>query len=235
MIEKVKAVNNPLTIIAIFAALAEIAGTVALKMVAPEFQGIFIWFVMGFPTLLIILFFLTLNFNPKVLYAPSDFKDEVNFLNTLGGVRQLSGDLSEVQKQLDGATTKIVEDIAAKIGTANQEQISQLSELVDNRINVVRAQIEKTKESANEIADTYTQPSISEAITVVLDLFSVNHELCYGEIYKGAHLSVQLLQRVLRTLVTRGVLEARIVAGGEDGKDSYAIYRLRKDVKGFQI
>jgi hypothetical protein len=54
MIEKVKAVNNPLTIIAIFAALAEIAGTVALKLVAQDLQGIFIWFVMLFPCLLVL-------------------------------------------------------------------------------------------------------------------------------------------------------------------------------------
>jgi hypothetical protein len=39
---------------------------------------------MAFPTLLILLFFITLNFNYKVLYAPSDFKDEDNFLKLFG-------------------------------------------------------------------------------------------------------------------------------------------------------
>lgn len=39
----------------------------------------YIWFLMLFPPLLITLFFVTLNFNHKVLYAPSDWKDETNF------------------------------------------------------------------------------------------------------------------------------------------------------------
>lgn len=46
MIEKVKPVNNPLTIIAVFAALAEIDGTVALGIVSKDLQPMFIWFVM---------------------------------------------------------------------------------------------------------------------------------------------------------------------------------------------
>lgn len=90
MIEKIKRINNPLTIIAIFAALAEIASTFALATLEPELQKVFIWFVMGFPTVLVVLFFLTLNFNPKVLYAPSDFKNEENFLSTFLGTHSQS-------------------------------------------------------------------------------------------------------------------------------------------------
>jgi hypothetical protein len=85
MIEKIKPVSNPLTIIAIFAALAEVAGTVAIATVDKSLQGIFIWFVMGFPVLLVTAFFLTLNFNSRVLYAPSDFKKEELFLELTFG------------------------------------------------------------------------------------------------------------------------------------------------------
>lgn len=74
------AVKNPLTIIAIFAGLAEVAGTVVLPFVAAANQLTYIWFLMVFPTLLILLFFFTLNWNPKVLYAPSDFRDESNYM-----------------------------------------------------------------------------------------------------------------------------------------------------------
>lgn len=35
---------------------------------------------MLFPVLLILLFFLTLNFNHKVLYSPGDFQDERHFV-----------------------------------------------------------------------------------------------------------------------------------------------------------
>lgn len=92
----IKKVTNPLTIIAIFAALAEIAGTGVLLGLNVDLQKVFIWFVMLFPILLVGLFFVTLNYNPKVLYAPSDFTDENNFLNLFADRIQLENSLSEV-------------------------------------------------------------------------------------------------------------------------------------------
>jgi hypothetical protein len=47
-----------LTIIAVFAALAEINATISIGFVEKELQVIFIWFVVGFQTLLILLFLL---------------------------------------------------------------------------------------------------------------------------------------------------------------------------------
>lgn len=79
MTERVKFISNPLTIIAIFAALAEINATVSIGLVDKELQETFIWFVILFPTLLIVMFFLTLNFNTKVIYAPSDYKTDESF------------------------------------------------------------------------------------------------------------------------------------------------------------
>lgn len=84
MLESIKKVSNPLTIIAIFAGLAEVSGTVILPFLKDDTQKLYVWFLMIFPTLLILLFFITLNCNYKVLYAPSDFKDEENFLKLFG-------------------------------------------------------------------------------------------------------------------------------------------------------
>lgn len=103
MLEKIKNVSNPLTIIALFAGLAEIAGTVALATVADAIQGQFVWFVMLFPTLIVVLFFTTLNFNPKVLYAPSDYKEERHFVEALHGYYMKSSTGEVVQ--LDSKTT----------------------------------------------------------------------------------------------------------------------------------
>ena len=74
-------IRNPLTVISIFAGLAEVAGTGVLPFVSQANQNTYIWFLMIFPVLLVVLFFLTLNFNPTVLYAPSDFRDEKNFMD----------------------------------------------------------------------------------------------------------------------------------------------------------
>ncbi|MUH96462.1 hypothetical protein GNP63_07855 [Aliivibrio fischeri] len=80
MQSKIGIVKNPLSVIAIFAGIAEISGTMVLPHISPGNQEIFIWFLMTFPFSLVILFFITLNWNYKVLYAPSDFKDEEHFV-----------------------------------------------------------------------------------------------------------------------------------------------------------
>lgn len=84
MIETIRKISNPLTIIAIFAGLAEIAGTIAIKLVEPQYQETFIWFVMLFPTLLVILFFITLFKKPQALYAPADFRADESYLSLQG-------------------------------------------------------------------------------------------------------------------------------------------------------
>lgn len=85
--QKFKKISNPLTIIGIFAGLSEISMTTALSLIDKSLQSTFIWFIIGFPFLLVVLFFLTLNFNAKILYAPSDFKDEKLFLETMKSIK----------------------------------------------------------------------------------------------------------------------------------------------------
>ena len=77
---KIGHIKNPLTIIAIFAGIAEVSGTIVLPFILTDNQELFIWFLISFPSILILLFFITLNFNSNVLYAPSDFEDETNYI-----------------------------------------------------------------------------------------------------------------------------------------------------------
>jgi hypothetical protein len=83
MAQKPKKIVNPLTIIGIFAGLIEGAMVTALGLIEKSLQPTFIWFIMGFTVILVLLFFATLNFNSKVLYAPSDFKDETLFIENM--------------------------------------------------------------------------------------------------------------------------------------------------------
>lgn len=80
MTEKIGLVKNLLTIIAIFAGIAEVSGTIVLPFITEGNQAVFVWFLMIFPSLLVAVFFLTLNFNSKALYAPSDYQNEDNYL-----------------------------------------------------------------------------------------------------------------------------------------------------------
>ena len=105
MTEKIRNISTPLTIIAIFAALAEINATVSIGLVDKGLQSVFIWFVILFPTLLVSLFFLTLNFNTKVIYAPSDYKDDQSFHKMLVGDpkpdKEINVDKDIIRKTLD--------------------------------------------------------------------------------------------------------------------------------------
>jgi len=89
-------IKNPLTVISIFASLTEIVcGTVTPFISDTQNQTIFLIFVIGFPILLIVLFFMTLNFNHKVLYAPSDFTDSDKNIAELFYGRVLKSEIIE--------------------------------------------------------------------------------------------------------------------------------------------
>ena len=69
-------INNPLTVIAIFSMLTEASAAASLPYIDSENQKIYVWFLIVFPSFLITLFFLTLNFNNKTLYTPADLSKE---------------------------------------------------------------------------------------------------------------------------------------------------------------
>ncbi|WP_435625798.1 hypothetical protein [Flagellimonas sp.] len=151
MTEKIKRINNPLTIIAIFAALAEVNATIAIGLVDPSLHGIFIWFVMGFPTLLVALFFITLNYNTKVMYSPSDFKDDKTF------VQSLYGKINSGEKDKDG----IIESIGSLEKRINETIEKQLGELkFDNP--KLEEEIKKIKDQLKDSTDENIREFISE-------------------------------------------------------------------------
>lgn len=149
MIEKIKAINNPLTIIALFAALAEVAGTVSLATIDKSLQQTFIWFVMGFPTLLVLLFFIILIFIPRVLYAPSDFKDEKNFMSTISGATNLSKSFYDLKQYIDAVKSEMTKVIGTD--SATEEERSRLTQVVDQYLKRIQEQVINTEGSAEQM------------------------------------------------------------------------------------
>ena len=84
MLKKVNKIDNPLTVIGVFAALTEVGGTITLPFVSDANQATFMWFLILFPFTLLALFFLTLNFNANALYAPQDFQEDASYLIAAG-------------------------------------------------------------------------------------------------------------------------------------------------------
>lgn len=65
-------IRDPLTVIAIFSMLTEASAAVSLPYIHSEHQGVYVWFLIVFPSILVTLFFITLNFNNKTLYSPTN-------------------------------------------------------------------------------------------------------------------------------------------------------------------
>ena len=143
-----KAISNPLTIIAGFSMLAEIAMVTALKIVDIQLQPIFIWFVMLFPAFLALGFYLTLNFNSKVLYAPSDFKDESNYMNALGLVKQQATELDKIEKTVETAISQVDDTVKqiSGVGEAVNQQLQERLETLNKQLKSIEENVSYAKE-----------------------------------------------------------------------------------------
>jgi hypothetical protein len=75
---------NPITVIAIFATLSETSAAITLPFLDDKEREVYIWFLITFPFYLLLLFFATLNFNYRSLYAPADYEKGEHFLEVLG-------------------------------------------------------------------------------------------------------------------------------------------------------
>jgi hypothetical protein len=70
---------NPISVIVIFAGLSEASATGVLPYLDADTRQIYIWFLIAFPSALVLMFFLTLNFNHKALYGPSSCSNKQHF------------------------------------------------------------------------------------------------------------------------------------------------------------
>lgn len=207
MIEKMRAVSNPLTIIAIFAALAEVAGTVVLALVDASIQSIFVWFVMLFPILIVLLFFLTLNFNPKVLYAPSDFRDEENFLQTMLGAKRIERDLQEIDLQIEAAKRAIAVEAEKRVGSV--ENVSQrLTATFDEYLSKIQASVESTRETAEDLnlISFEKLPNSALQAKIMHILKSRGNFVAVSDISNATNMSEVATKRSLEKLQTRGIV-----------------------------
>jgi hypothetical protein len=145
LLDKIKKVNNPLTIIAIFAGLAEIVGTGVLLGLPVQIQGTFVWFVMIFPITLVIAFFITLNWNHRVLYAPSDYADQNHFIKLLEQKQKITEGLTNVSEIIVEA-----KEIADSIGNNSSESAESLVS-VNNKLEQIKHKLAKAQDDNSSI------------------------------------------------------------------------------------
>ncbi|VAW21578.1 Oligopeptide transport system permease protein OppC (TC 3.A.1.5.1) [hydrothermal vent metagenome] len=104
-----KLARNPLGIIGLaFVLVYGIAGVVSSSDVfQSEERIILVWFMVTFPFFILIAFYLLVSKHHKKLYAPSDFKDDSNFLKALDSQISNSPKILEIED----ITNKIKEEV----------------------------------------------------------------------------------------------------------------------------
>lgn len=224
MTEQYKRVSNPLTIIAIFAGLAEIAGTVAIRLVSAELQHVFVWFVMGFPVLLVCLFFLTLNFNSTVLYAPSDFRDDESFLNVLAGKQRVIVDLESIDQRLEEAKQRIVEEAEKKVGAVGEKERRSITQIIDLELKRIQEKVSIAKESAAELSTDLSVSSLPNSrlqANILEVIHKSNEAISMDEICQVTKMSLPAVRRSLDRLIDRGAI--RLIGEGRRGAKFEAV------------
>jgi hypothetical protein len=220
LVEKIGHIKNPLTVIAMFAAIAEISGTTVLPFIEPENQSIYIWFLMLFPLFLVGVFFITLNFNHKVLYAPSDYKNEDNFLKSFGKattqetedkLREEVEETEEVSESVKNTTTSS-EGSAPDRNEINREKHSALMANVTlaEKLAIIKLSKELNLEFKTDVR--FETPSNRK---IIFDGLAIHKDKIHAaeiKLFRNEHVSPMRMERVL--------LESELMAGHLKGIDA---------------
>ena len=67
---------NPIGIIALFSGLSEASAATVLPYLDEDTRQLYTWFLIAFPSVLVLLFFLTLNLNPRAFYLATDLNNK---------------------------------------------------------------------------------------------------------------------------------------------------------------
>jgi|GEM_PF-5877326 len=119
--------------VALFAAISEVAMAVVFTKLSDKLQEIFIWFVMGFPILLILLFFFVLYHKPAVFFAPGDYKKEELYVASIG--LNAPDAATEQRMRAIEEQLSVIQDFLSKasIGTDKQAEYVKLRRLIELR------------------------------------------------------------------------------------------------------
>jgi tetratricopeptide (TPR) repeat protein len=168
--------RNPLGIISLFVFFIEAIATVSLKIaVDTAYVGHVVWFIILFPTLIIVLFFITLWAKRESFYSPMEFRDDQSFLALLTKVDHLEA--KQVAAELDPVTADLSEVFAT---------IDRLLALNDLRsaIEVGRAYLKQEQYDESTEVFSYLQKKASRRDEAYYKILS---NLGYSLVGKGMY------------------------------------------------
>lgn len=203
----VKKISNPLTIIGMFAVLAEIAGTVVLPILnGNDNQDKFIWYVMFFPVFLVILFFITLWTVPKNLYGPKDYSNEDNFIKIMSAKYSVDDSLQHIEDEIS-KLSKIVQDNSNSNITEDKSIAEFYKSLID-RLNAINIKLAETKEINNNIETNISNTLPKNAILQfrVIKYIEENPNCSAQNIAEQFNLNINTVRNMLHKFVNEGIL-----------------------------
>lgn len=142
-----------MTVIAIFATLSETSAAISLPFLDDKDKEIYIWFLISFPFYLLLLFFATLNFKYRSLYAPSDFEKGKHFIKVMD------------KAERSGHAQDQPEKIGLQLNLSTQNPI-RLPELIKD-LHIVDARWMNKKNEFRALLEKLRQPKGNQAHVVV--------------------------------------------------------------------
>src|SRR5690606_32026444 len=173
---------------------------------------------MLFPVFLVGTFFLTLNFNHRVLYAPSDYRDENNFVNPYGKaspeeqekkLRQEVAELEAESTETKELPPAIVSTEANSSSSSSHDNFKKMAELNSVRNRQLMADVtlaEKlavnklTKELGLNFKTDVRLEIPDRGIRAVYDAFAIDEGEVHAvevKLFKAKHVDPSRLSRVL--------------------------------------
>ena len=126
-------VRNPLTMISIFSGVTVAAANAVLPFLVTANQTAYVWFLICYPSALVILFFLTLNFNARALYSPSDYREDKSFLQIMSPRNEINVVAPSIKGRIAATSKKSTMAIVANV---ENKALSKYE--TDNSIKIIR-------------------------------------------------------------------------------------------------
>lgn len=214
-------ISNPLTIVGIFSGIAEVAGTIVMAFLSAELQSIFIWYVMGFPILLVILFFITWNFNPTVLYSPGDYQNEDNFyaLLTKKYKNHMENSIDELEILVDKTRKDIINETVKVIENKNNISPQFLENIIVTKMNEIRNKLDETKQNTSDFARHTFDQDYSPIEARMLDILSDGKGYSVSKLAMVAGVTIATAARVMIGLYHRNLVIY-------EGKNLEKVYKI---------
>lgn len=204
-------VKNPIGVIGLFLVLVEaIAALVVVNSSLPySLNLIIVLFIVIFPFIVLLVFYLLVTKHHKKLYSPSDFKDEQNFVNTYDSATQ-------TEKIIQVDPHEELEVISVKEGMTIND-INLIKESLNTIVSMQKSLTEKGKGSEHAAIVERAEKTINER----LDSYVIEKEVKYKTSVSYIYGSRQFVKNLNR----KGYLAE--IYFGADGKST----QLKKNIE----